>query len=104
MNKTFNSYEEAQEYALTIPWKVTTCHVGESCWCRMIVPVEEIEYTHTYRDNTSEKDTIHIFVEGSINKTTAEYIVALHNQKVVNDRIYTALMEMVEDNINESNN
>lgn len=39
-HEKFTDYEEARDYSLTIPWKIGTCSSGESCWCRVIFPVD----------------------------------------------------------------
>lgn len=79
----FESADEAIEYSLTIPWKIDVCHVGEECWCRLILPTEPIKYTHTY--STGEKtevDLEYIIPDGSVDKDTAEYLVKIHNERI----------------------
>lgn len=70
------TYEQAQEKSLTVPWKVVTCHQGESCWCRMIEPLEPI-YWQMENGDPEEYDLVG---SGSIGKELAEYLVNLHNQ------------------------
>jgi len=81
------NHEEAILKSLSIPWKIELCNSGETCWCRVIVPNEKIKFS--YRINSKEEktpdmreDTIdYIIPDGSVDKTTAEYIVKLHNQQ-----------------------
>ena len=37
------NYQEAIRHSLTVKWKTTPCQSGESCWCRVIEPEEEIK-------------------------------------------------------------
>jgi hypothetical protein len=79
----FESVDKAIEYSFTIPWKIDVCHVGEECWCRLILPIEPIKYTHTY--STGEKTEVDyesIIPDGSVDKDTAEYIVKIHNERI----------------------
>jgi hypothetical protein len=80
--KIFDSYDEAHKYSLTIPWKLETCNVGESCWCRIILPTEKILYKNTVGDTERVDEFEYIIPDGSIDKETAEYIVDLHNRSV----------------------
>ena len=79
--KIFDSYDEAHKYSLTVPWKLETCNVGESCWCRIILPTEKIFYTNHSKDEKAQEFEW-IIPDGSIDKETAEYIVDLHNRSV----------------------
>jgi len=81
-DQIFNSYDEAHSYSLTVPWKLTTCNVGESCWCRIILPTEKILYKHKVGDTERIDEFEYIIPDGSIDKETAEYIVDLHNRSV----------------------
>ena len=69
------TYKETQQKALTLPWKVGTCHVGEKCWCRTIVLEQPLI------DNEGEILT-HICSDGAIDKEFAEHIVKLHNNSL----------------------
>jgi hypothetical protein len=80
--KIFDSYDEAHKYSLTIPWKLETCNVGESCWCRIILPTEKILYKDKVGDTDRISEFEYIIPDGSIDKETAEYIVDLHNRSV----------------------
>jgi hypothetical protein len=81
----FNSYDEAHKYSLTVPWKLETCNVGETCWCRVIVPSESIKFKEKISNWILEditRDFDCIIPDGSVDKETAEYIVELHNRSV----------------------
>lgn len=69
-------YEEALIKAFNSEWKSSVCSQGEECWCRIIEPLNKIEY-----DNGEE---IYIVGSGSISKEFAEYIVKLHNNNLIN--------------------
>ena len=47
-----------------IEWAVTECEVGPDCWCRCISTVDGDE----------------VLPAGCIDKSFAEYVVALHNK------------------------
>ena len=81
-DQIFNSYDEAQSYSLTVPWKLTTCNVGEECWCRIILPTEKILYKNKVGDTERVDEFEYIIPDGSVDKETAEYIVDLHNDEV----------------------
>lgn len=78
----FDSYDEAHKYSLTIPWKLTTCNTGESCWCRIILPTEKILYKNKVGDTEAVVEFDYIIPDGSIDKETAEYVVNLHNYNI----------------------
>ena len=78
----FNSYEEAHKYSLTVPWKLSLCNTGESCWCRIILPTENILYKNKVGDTERVDEFDYIIPDGSIDKETAEYVVDLHNRSV----------------------
>jgi hypothetical protein len=81
-DQIFNSYDEAQSYSLTVPWKLALCNSGESCWCRIILPTEKILYKNKVGDTERVDEFEYIIPDGSIDKETAEYIVDLHNDEV----------------------
>jgi hypothetical protein len=81
-DQIFNSYDEAQSYSLTVPWKLTTCNVGEECWCRIILPTEKILFKNKVGETERVDEFEYIIPDGSIDKETAEYIVDLHNDEV----------------------
>lgn len=78
----FNDYDEAKRHSLTVPWKLETCNVGEDCWCRIIVPVEPIQYINKIGDTERIDEIDYIIPDGSIDKETAEYFLELHNNKL----------------------
>jgi hypothetical protein len=78
----FNSYDEAHKHSLTVPWKLETCNVGESCWCRIILPTEKILYKDKVGDTDRISEFEYIIPDGSIDKETAEYFLELHNDKL----------------------
>jgi hypothetical protein len=77
--KIFDSYEEAHKYSLTVPWKLSLCNTGESCWCRIILPTENILYKNKIGDSETVVELDYIIPDGSIDRETAEYVVNLHN-------------------------
>lgn len=82
------NYEEALQKSLSVPWKIDVCNTGEDCWCRVIMPVETIEYTHRIKDSGEERieEIDYIIPDGAVDKTTAEYIIEIHNEKVKNGK------------------
>lgn len=78
-DKVFENYDEAQKHSFTVPWKLETCNVGESCWCRIILPTENILYKNKVGDSETVVELDHIIPDGSIDRETAEYVVNLHN-------------------------
>lgn len=60
-------------------WKTELCNQGESCWCRIISPVDIIHYTK--EDNTKEEIDC-IIHSGAVPKEIAEHIVYLHNKQL----------------------
>lgn len=84
----FTDYEQARDYSHTIPWKIGTCVSGERCWCRIIFPVEEIEWIETdiHPVNNHELIANHkldaIVPDGSVHKIIAEHIVKVHNESL----------------------
>lgn len=71
------TYKEALQKLKEIPWKTEPCHVGEECWCRVIVPVEKIEYL--VGDMVEEA---YIIGSGEVNTDMAEHIVEVHNKSL----------------------
>jgi hypothetical protein len=88
--KIFENYDEAKKHSLTVPWKLQTCNVGESCWCRIIVPIEPINYLNKIGDTERVDEIDYIIPDGSIDKETAEYFLELHtnNLKNHNEKVY----------------
>jgi hypothetical protein len=77
--KIFENYDEAHKYSLTVPWKLAHCNTGESCWCRIILPTENILYKNQVGDSETVVEFDYIIPDGSIDRETAEYVVNLHN-------------------------
>lgn len=40
------NYDQAKELSFLVPWKTSECFSGKECWCRIIVPIEPILYSH----------------------------------------------------------
>jgi hypothetical protein len=80
--KIFENYDEAQKYSFSVPWKLETCNVGESCWCRIILPTEKILYKDKVGDTNRISEFEYIIPDGSIDRETAEYVLELHNRSV----------------------
>ena len=93
----FENYDEAHKYSLTIPWKLETCNVGESCWCRIILPTEKILYKDKVGDTDRISEFEYIIPDGSIDKETAEYIVDLHNREVDLEEKYKKRLKALEE-------
>lgn len=74
------NFEQAKELSFTVLWQAVECFSGPECWCRMIVPVEPIFYIHPESPDTKHEYTI--LDAGSLDQTTAEYIVGLHNRSI----------------------
>ena len=70
------NFDQAREHSFTVPWKTIECFSGPDCWCRIIVPVEPILYTHPESDTQYEYAIVDA---GALDETTAQYIVNLHN-------------------------
>lgn len=68
------NYQEAKQHSLTVKWKTTPCQVGESCWCCIVEPEQEIK--------DDDGNEIYIVGSGSISKEYAEHIVKLHNDSL----------------------
>lgn len=82
----FENYDEAHKYSLTVPWKLETCNVGETCWCRIIVPYKPIKYKNKIGDIERIDDIDYIIPDGSIDKETAEYFLQLHHMNLVRNQ------------------
>lgn len=72
------NYDQAKELSFLVPWKTSECFSGPDCWCRIIVPVEPILYSH--EESPDVKHEYVIVDAGSLDQTTAEYMVKLHNE------------------------
>jgi hypothetical protein len=82
----FENYDEAHKFSLTVPWKLETCNVGETCWCRIIVPYKPIKYKNKIGDTERIDDIDYIIPDGSIDKETAEYFLELHHMHLVRNQ------------------
>ena len=71
------NYDQAKELSFLVPWKTSECFSGKDCWCRIILPVEPIVYSHP--ENPENKHEYNIVDAGALDEQTAEYIVRLHN-------------------------
>lgn len=71
------NFEQARELSFLVPWKATECFSGPHCWCRIIVPVEPILYSHP--ESPDVKHEYVVVDAGTLDQETAEYVVDLHN-------------------------
>lgn len=72
------NFEQAREYSFLVPWKTMECFSGPDCWCRIIVPVEPILYSHPESPDVEHE---YVIVDaGALDQETAEYIVKRHNE------------------------
>jgi hypothetical protein len=78
-DKIFENYDEAQKHSFSVPWKLSLCNTGASCWCRLILPTEKILYKNKVGDSETVVEFDYIIPDGSIDRETAEYVVNLHN-------------------------
>lgn len=72
------NFEQARERSFLVPWKTSECFSGKECWCRMILPVEPITYSHP--ESPDIKHEYGVVDAGALDQETAEYIVRLHNK------------------------
>ena len=72
------NFEQAKEYAFLVKWKTDECLSGPDCWCRIILPVEPIYYSHP--ESPDVKHEYLIADAGSLDQETAEHLVKLHNE------------------------
>jgi hypothetical protein len=86
------NFEQAREYSFLVPWKATECFSGPECWCRIIVPIEPIYYTNPESDNKYEYSVVDA---GALDRTTAEYIVRLHNEN--HDRVQQSCRDAMKE-------
>ena len=71
------NFEQARELSFLVKWKIAECFSGPQCWCRIIVPVEPILYSHP--ESPDIEHEYDIVDAGALDQETAEYIVDLHN-------------------------
>ena len=86
------NFEQAKELSFLVPWKATECFSGPECWCRIIMPVESILYSHP--ENPDNKHEYDIIGAGALDQQTAKYIVKLHNEHL--DRTLKSLKEDID--------
>ena len=72
------NFDQAKEYSFLVPWKTMECFSGPECWCRIILPVEPILYSH--EESPDVKHEYVIVDAGALDQESAEYIVRLHNE------------------------
>ena len=71
------NFDQAKEFSFLVKWKTMECFSGPDCWCRIIVPVEPILYSH---EESPDVEHEYIIVDaGALDQETAEYFVDLHN-------------------------
>ena len=95
------NFEQAREYAFTMPWKVSECHVGSQCWCRRIVPVDPISYNDEYENFgktlvSTETEDYEVIPDSAIDQKTADYIVKLHNLYITRETVLNLTEEQRE--------
>ena len=73
------SYEQAVDEGYLVPWKTIDCVFGSKCWCKEIVLVDPIKYIHIGQENEHKT----IIDSAILDKKMAEYIVDLHNEKII---------------------
>ena len=88
------NFDQAKEYSFLVPWKTMECFSGSQCWCRIIVPVEPIYYTHSDTDNKQYEYTI--LDAGALDQESAEYIVRLHNLYITREIVLNLTEEQKE--------
>ena len=72
------NFEQAKELSFLVLWKTMECFSGPDCWCRIILPVEPILYSH---DESPDVEHEYVIVDaGALDQETAEYIVKRHNE------------------------
>lgn len=75
------NFDQAKELSFLVPWKTMECFSGPECWCRIILPVESIFYSHP--ENPEDNKHEYIIVDaGALDQETAEYLVKLHNTNI----------------------
>ena len=87
------NFEQAREYSFLVKWKVAECFSGPQCWCRIIVPVEPILYSHQESPDIEHE---YIVVDaGALDQQTAEHIVRLHNEH--NERVKQSCRDVMKE-------
>lgn len=73
MMKLEMKFEEAMTYLTTVEWKTMKCD-DSKCWCRLIVPKEELF--------DIDNNEIYVAASGCLSKEHAEHIVKIHNESL----------------------
>ncbi|KKM80715.1 hypothetical protein LCGC14_1337060 [marine sediment metagenome] len=76
--RTLASIKKEEKDNINKKWKISTCHEGAKCWCRIISTVDA-----TSKDEGFENC---IVPSGSIYKEYAQYIVKIHNEWLKNEK------------------
>jgi len=79
------NFEQAREQSFLVTWKAVECFSGPDCWCRVILPVEPIYYSHP--ESPDIKREFSIVDAGNLDQQTAEYFVHLHNERLAKKRL-----------------
>lgn len=87
------NFEQAKELSFLVPWKTSECFSGPDCWCRIILPVEPIYYSHP--ENPENKHEYTIVDAGALDQETAEYIVKIHNNRLEIDKTITNSIQQI---------
>lgn len=72
--------ENILEYQMTKKWKVSCCHTGKSCWCRMIVLKDTNDLKNQNLSKSEIEDKKVVVGAAELTKDLAKYIVKLHNE------------------------
>lgn len=87
------NFEQARGLSFLVKWKAEKCFSGPDCWCRIIVPVEPIYYSHP--ENPENKHEYTIVDAGALDQQTAEYIVKIHNNRLEIDKTITNSIQQI---------
>ena len=68
------THEEIKEKSFKLEWKVSDCHSGPDCWCKVIKLKEPL-----FDDEGYEYEVIR---DASVNDEMAQHIVKLHNESL----------------------
>ena len=88
------NFDQAREQSFLVPWKTMECFSGPECWCRIIVPVEPILYSH--EESPDVKHEYVIVDAGALDQESAEYIVRLHNLYITREIVLNLTEEQKE--------
>lgn len=85
MTNMGKAYQEAENKAYKMKWKVTKCFRGvggNPCWCAGIDTVKKLRYEWKTEDGIIIHETFEVVPLGNIDKRLARYIVKLHNANI----------------------